>query len=90
MREQVHRFGVSRELEAPLDFRRIRRKLAQCRLVRAKRPHLLGDSRAELLVPAEQVEHVALPRGLEQPLLLVLAVDLDEGPYDRGETGCCH
>ena len=36
--------------------------------------------------PAERVEQVALPALVEQPLLLVLAVDLDEGPGDVREA----
>ena len=41
-------------------------------------------------VPAERVEQVALPALVEQPLLVVLAVDLDERPDLLGEAGGRH
>ena len=45
--------------------------------------HQLGHLRAQLIVAAECIQDVALPRSLEQSLLLVLAVDLDQRP-DHG------
>ena len=68
------------ELESALQLGWIDRQLAQRGLVGAHLADRRRDGAAQRVVAAERVEHVALPRGRQQPLLLVLAVDLDQRP----------
>ena len=67
---------------------RVDRQLGQRRPVRPPALDDVGHRRARRAMPAEGVEQVALPALVEQPLLVVLAVDLDERPDLVGEPRC--
>ena len=77
--------SCSSELEPSSQLARIDRQLGERRPVRPPALDRGGHLATKLLVAAERVEQVALPTLIEQPLLLVLAVDLDERPDLLGQ-----
>ena len=81
-RAQAGRFdlgrGVVGQLQPSLDLARIDLQLAQRRVVLAPRPDRDRDFFAECPESAVRVEELALRDGVQQALLIVLAVDLDE------------
>ena len=74
---------VLEELEPALQLPRVHRQRRQRGLVRPPRPDRGRHGGPLRPVAAERVEQVALPALVEQPLLVVLAVDLHERPGDR-------
>ena len=78
------------EVQPPGQLARVDDQLGQRRPVRPPALDGVGHRRARCAVPAERVEQVALPALVEQPLLVVLAVDLDERPDLLGEAGGGH
>ena len=77
---------VFRDLEPAGQLARIELELRERRPVRPPAVDRPGHRRPQRLVPAERVEQVALPALVEESLLLVLAVDLDEGAGHVGEA----
>ena len=71
---------VLEELEAAGELTGIADELGEGGPVGPPRLHGVGHGRPQALVPPEPVEEVALPALVEEPLLVVLAVDLDERP----------
>ena len=71
---------VAQQLEPPLHLARLDRDLGQRRPILAPALDRPRHLEPELRVAAERVEQLALPALVEQPRLLVLAVDLDERP----------
>ena len=76
---------VLEQLEPAGELARVDRELGQGRPVRAPALDGVGHRGARGRRAAERVEQVALPALVEQPLLVVLAVDLDERPDLVGE-----
>ena len=76
---------VLEELDPAGQLARVDRQLGERRPVRPPALDGVGHRRARRRMPAERVEQVALPALVEQPLLVVLAVDLDERPDLVGE-----
>jgi hypothetical protein len=76
---------VREQVDPAGELARIHRELRERRPVRA--PALYGSRHGspQCIVPAVGVQQVALPALVEQPLLIVLAVDLDERPDLLGE-----
>ena len=69
---------------------RVERELRKGRAVVPPPPNRRCHRRAQRLVVAVGVEEIALRAFVEQPLLLVLTVDLDEGCGNLAEPGRCH
>ena len=76
---------VLEELEPPGELARVDGQLGEAGAVGPPALDRIGHRPPRRLVPAEGVEQVALPALVEQPLLVVLAVDLDERPDLVGE-----
>jgi len=76
---------VLQEVQASRQFARIDREFGQTRSVRSPALDDVGHGRARGPMPSECIKQVALPALIEQPLLIVLPVDLDERPDLIGE-----
>ena len=76
---------VLEQVHPPGQLARVDRELGQRRTVRPPALDDIGHRRPRRAMPAVCVEQVALPALVEQPLLVVLAVDLDERPDLVGE-----
>ena len=79
--------SCSRRSTPPRQLARVDRQLRQRGPVRAPALDHVGRRGASRGMPAVRVEQVALPALVEQPLLVVLAVDLDQRPDLVGEPG---
>ena len=76
---------VLEEVDPAGQLARVDRELGERGPVRPPALDHVGHRRARRSVPPERVEQVALPALVEEPLLVVLAVDLDERPDLVGE-----
>ena len=74
------------KVDAARQFSRLDRQFGQASAVRPPAFDGVGHRTPPRLVPAVGVEQVALPALVEQPLLIVLAVDLDERPDLLGQS----
>jgi hypothetical protein len=74
------------DVEPAGELTRVELQLRKRARLARQRSTSAGHRLAQLRVAAERVEQVALPALVEEPLLFVLAVDLDEGTGDVGEA----
>ncbi len=81
---------VLAQLEPPGKLARVEFELGEGRPVRPPAIDGFGHGSSQRGVAAERVEQVALPALVEQPLLIVLAVDLDERPGHVRQSGRGH
>ena len=86
-RPQARRVDLARlvlqDVEPAKELARVHRQLRERGAVRPPPLHGRRDRRPGLAVAAVGVEQVALPALVEQPLLVVLPVDLDQAPVAR-------
>ena len=77
---------VLEEVHAAGEFAGLDREFGEGRPVGTPALDDIGHRGARRLVPTERIEQVALPALVEEPLLVVLAVDLDERPDLVGQA----